>query len=160
MNARALRRARERQERQSNAREDEREIAALLAEVYEALSGPPGERDWLRFRRCYASDARMMPSRRTERGIVREIFDLDRYIESRSALLAQTAFYEREVARRTLVFGDIAHAWSVYEARFALDGPVALRGVNSVQLHRGDSGWRIVSVLWDNERSGGPGGTP
>lgn len=133
---------------------DEEEIGALIAELYEVISGPPGERDWERFAGLFASGARLMPSRRGERGVTLEVLDPAGYATSRGRLFRQTAFYEREVARRLWVFGDIAHAWSAYAGRFSVEGPEALRGVNSIQLHRGVDGWRVISVLWDSERPG------
>ena len=133
--------------------DDARAIDCLLAELYDVISGPPGERDWDRFRALFTPEARLMPSRRTERGVVLELYDPDGYAASRGPLFRQSAFYEREVGRRLSILGDIAHAWSAYEGRFALDGPVALAGVNSIQLHRDRSGWRILSLLWDTGRS-------
>ena len=65
-------------------------------------------------------------------------------------------FYEVETGRRVDLFGNIAHVWSVYEARRAPDDPVPeRRGINSIQLFRDpDRGWRIVAMIWDNEREG------
>lgn len=136
-----------------SSQDDARAIGALLAELYAVISGPPGERDWDRFRALFAPAARLLPSRRTERGVVLEVLDPDGYAASRGPIFRQSAFYEREVGRKLAILGDIAHAWSSYEGRFALDGPVALAGVNSIQLHRDRSGWRIVSLLWDTGRS-------
>lgn len=138
------------------AAEDARAIDALIAELYAVISGPPGERDWDRFRALFAPEARLMPSRATERGIVLEVLDPEGYAASRGPIFRQSAFYEREVGRKLAVCGDVAHAWSSYEGRFALDGPVALAGVNSIQLHRDRSGWRIVSLLWNTGRAPRP----
>lgn len=135
---------------------DEEEIGALLAELYEVISGPPGERDWARFRSLFAPGARLMPSRRGEHGIRLESLSPDDYAATRGPIFRQSAFVEREVARRLVVFGDVAHAWSAFAGRFSFEGPEALRGVNSIQLHRGPDGWRVVTVLWDCERPGVP----
>lgn len=137
-----------------SAGDDARAIDLLLAELYTVISGPPGERDWDRFRALFAPAARLLASRRTERGVQLEVLDPDGYAASRAPIFRQSAFYEREVGRKLAILGDIAHAWSAYEGRFALDGPPALTGVNSIQLHRDRSGWRIVSLLWDTGRSG------
>jgi hypothetical protein len=56
-------------------------------------------------------------------------------------------FFQRELAERTTLYGDIAHRLSVYEAVLA-SGKLAGRGVNSLQFCRSDR-WRIVSVAWD-----------
>ncbi|MCB9378744.1 MAG: DUF4440 domain-containing protein [Holophagales bacterium] len=133
---------------------DEEEIGALIAEVYEVISGPAGERDWERFRSLFAHGARLMPARRRERGQTLEVLSPEEYAATRAPLFRQSPFFEREVARELGIFGDIAHAWSAYAGRFSVDGPEALRGLNSFQFHRGDDGWRIVSLLWDTERPG------
>ncbi len=54
------------------------------------------------------------------------------------------------------MFGNIAHAWSAYEARTALDDEEPeRRGINSIQLFRDERGhWRIMAMIWDNEREG------
>ena len=133
---------------------DEDEIGALIAELYEVISGPAGGRDWERFITLFAPGARLMPARRSERGQTLEVLTPEDYAATRGPIFRQSPFYEREVARRVIVFGDVAHAWSAYAGRFAIDGPEALRGVNSIQFHHGDDGWRVVSILWDTERPG------
>lgn len=133
---------------------DEEEIGALIAELYEVISGPAGGRDWPRFCALFAPGARLMPARRSERGQTLEVLTPEDYAATRGAIFRQSPFFEREVARRLTIFGDVAHAWSAYAGRFAIDGPEALRGVNSFQFHRGDDGWRVVSILWDTERPG------
>lgn len=69
---------------------------------------------------------------------------------------AQTPFYEVEVARRIDVLGNMAHAWSLYEARHDPSDPAPeRRGINSIQFYKDEAGrWRIVSMIWDNERPG------
>ncbi len=65
------------------------------------------------------------------------------------------SFFQRETSARTLVFGDLGHRFSCYEARLA-GGKLAGSGLNGFQLYQGRHGWRIVSVAWDEERSGWP----
>ncbi len=81
------------------------------------------------------------------------IFDHDGYVASRTPFFAKTSFYEEEVERREERFGNIAHAWSRYEGRYAPDGEVVLRGINSVQLYHDGDRWWVLSILWDNERT-------
>lgn len=85
-----------------------------------------------------------------------KIMTLDQYAADTSAFFATHDFFEVEVARRVQVFGNIAHAWSVYEARKAPDDKVPeRRGINSIQLFRNEAGkWQITSMIWDNERAG------
>ena len=79
---------------------------------------------------------------------------LDEYAQNTSAFFAENAFYEIETARRIDVFGNMAHVWSNYEARTSLDdAKPERRGINSIQLFRHpDEGWKIISMIWDNER--------
>jgi len=85
-----------------------------------------------------------------------DAWGLDDYRADVADFFAAHAFFEVETARRLHVFGNIAHAWSVYEARTAPDDETPeRRGINSIQLYRGEDGrWRIISMIWDNERPG------
>ena len=83
-----------------------------------------------------------------------KMMGLDEYAENTTPFFAENNFYEIETARRIDVFGNIAHVWSHYEARTSLDdAEPERRGINSIQLFRHpDQGWRIISMIWDNER--------
>ena len=84
------------------------------------------------------------------------IMGLDDYSADTSAFFEKTAFYEIETGRKVDVFGNMAHAWSIYEARTRLDdAEPERRGINSIQLYKDpDLGWRVISMIWDNERPG------
>ncbi|HLK06417.1 MAG TPA: nuclear transport factor 2 family protein [Candidatus Angelobacter sp.] len=45
-------------------------IDHIIAAVYDVISGPAGPRDWDRFRSFYYPGARMIPSRRDDKGVV------------------------------------------------------------------------------------------
>jgi hypothetical protein len=81
---------------------------------------------------------------------------LEDYARDTTPFFAENDFYELEIGRRIDLFGNIAHVLSAYEARTALDdAEPQRRGINSIQLFRDpDKGWRIVAMLWDNEREG------
>jgi hypothetical protein len=81
---------------------------------------------------------------------------LDDYARDTTPFFATHDFFEVEIARRIDLFGNIAHVWSAYEARNALDdAEPERRGINSIQLFRDpERGWRIMSMIWDNEREG------
>ncbi len=65
-------------------------------------------------------------------------------------------FYEVELVNRIEVFGNMAQAWSSYEAKHHPgDAEPERRGINAFQFYKGPEGrWRIVSMIWDNEREG------
>lgn len=63
------------------------------------------------------------------------------------------AFLEKEIAARIETFGNIAQVFSTYEA--IITGPEEaqkVRGINSIQLFKQDGRWRVLSILWDEER--------
>ena len=40
---------------------------------------------------------------------------------------------------------------------FVVEDAVAeRRGINSIQLCKGEDGWKIIHMIWDNERDGVP----
>lgn len=136
---------------------DPTSIPAVIAEMYAMVSGPKGPRDWSRQRVVFHPEARQM---RTGVGADGKpwikIMSLDEYAADTAAFFAANDFYEVETERRIQEFGNIAQVWSVYEARRApRDATPERRGINSIQLVRDGRGhWRIVSMIWDNEREG------
>jgi hypothetical protein len=137
--------------------DDEAAIGEVLARMYAMISGPAGPRDWAARAEVFHPDARQIRT-----GVDREgrpwmkIMGLDDYRADTEPFFAANPFYEVETARRVRVFGNIAEAWSVYEARRAPEAAqLDRRGVNAIQLFKGDDRrWRIVSMIWDNERPG------
>jgi ribosomal-protein-serine acetyltransferase len=85
-----------------------------------------------------------------------EIFSLETFIAPRQEMLSNgtlTEFEEVETSGTTHVLGHIAHRLSTYRKSGVLQGtPFATRGVKSFQLLETPSGWRILSMAWDDER--------
>ena len=136
---------------------DRAEIGAAIDEMYAMISGPKGPRDWSRQASCFHPDARQIRTWIDEDGRpVCKIMSLDDYARDTAPYFAVNDFHEIEIARRIDLFGNVAHAWSAYEARTSLDdAEPERRGINSIQLfHDPEKGWRIMSMLWDNEREG------
>jgi hypothetical protein len=136
---------------------EEERIGAVIDEMYAMISGPAGPRDWSRQRNCFLPEARQVRTFVDENGRAgKTIMGLEDYAQNTQPFFDANAFYEVETARRIDVFGNMAHVWSHYEARTSPDdADVERRGINSIQLFRDpDQGWRIVSMIWDNERQG------
>jgi hypothetical protein len=131
--------------------EDVASSEAVVAAVYEVLSGRAGEeRDWDRWRALYAPNARLVPIERDAEGrSAPRVLSPEQYIESRRSLLAAGDFYEWETGREELRSGSIAHVWSIYEAARTPHGEPIRRGANSIQLWNDGSRWWILSVTWD-----------
>ena len=137
--------------------EDVRDIPRLIRAIYACISGPAGApRDWERFRFLHRPDARSLRTVVQPDGSTRaHVFDQDSYIRDVEPFFAVNDFYEIDIAHRIQRFGQVAHAWSLYEARTSPDSPVVLkRGANSIQLCFEQDRWWVVNTIWDNEREG------
>ena len=136
--------------------DDEKQIGAVIDEMYASISGPAGPRDWSRQRNSFLPEARQVRTWVDEHGRPhKKMMGLDDYARDTTPFFAANDFYEVETERRIDLFGNIAHVWSHYEARRSpSDADVERRGINSIQLFRdADQGWRIIHMIWDNERS-------
>ena len=136
---------------------EEAAIGAVVDEMYAMISGPKGPRDWSRQNNCFHPDARQIRTGVDADG--RAIFrsmGLADYARDTTPFFAENDFFELEIARRIDVLGNMAHVWSAYEARSAPDDPLPeRRGINSIQLFKDpERGWRIMAMIWDNERDG------
>jgi hypothetical protein len=138
------------------SREDDvSSIDAIVAALYDTISGPAGARDWERENHLFLAGGRLVPTRPLpEGGAAADVFDTAGYRASREPFFLSNDFYEIEIGRRVDRFGSIAQVWSAYEARSSPDGPVTRRGINGIQLFFDGTRWWIVSILWDNEREG------
>ena len=135
---------------------DEQAIGAVVDEMYDMISGPAGPRDWSRQANCFLPDALQMRTWVDDDGRPAMLaMGPDDYAANVTPFFMANDFYEVETGRRIDLFGNMAHVWSNYEARTSPDAAdVERRGINSIQLFRHpDLGWRIASMIWDNERS-------
>jgi len=134
-------------------------IEAILAAVYDVISGPAGKkRDWDRMRSLFLPGARLIPTGpRPTGGYGSRVLTVDEYIERASGFFEKEGFYEREAARQTEGFGQIAHIFSTYESRHAPDDAKPFqRGINSIQLMNDGKRWWIVTVFWQGEDEKAP----
>ncbi|MDQ8755451.1 hypothetical protein RCO27_04340 [Sphingosinicella sp. LHD-64] len=134
---------------------DEVEIGKVLDELYDMISGPAGPRDWSRQRAIFHEDSRQMRTWVDAAGAPAiRIMAREAYAADTTPFFAENDFYEIETARRINIFGNIAHVWSLYEARRSPDADLDRRGINSIQLYKSEDGWKVISMIWDNERPG------
>lgn len=129
-------------------------IDAIIAAVYDVISGPAGApRDWDRMRSLFAPEGRMgavVP--RPDGSFVLRAMTPDDYIARNTKAFATMGFFETEKARTTETFGQIAHVFSTYEARHAKDDAKPfMRGVNSIQLVHDGKRWYVLSLIWRAE---------
>lgn len=130
---------------------------AIIKAIYSIISGPAGTRNWSRLRSLYLPGARLIPiGKRVHKTGELQVLTLDEWIEDVESFFAEEDFYEAEVVRHSDRFGNMIQAFSTYEARNALDGPVIARGINSIQLLYNEKRWWVVTVMWDNETGDNP----
>ena len=136
---------------------DKVDFRAMTQALYQVVSAPPAERNWDAVRAFYHPEARLVRTGVNPDGTpFVSVFSLDAYIENvRQLLDADTRFSEVEVAQESVVFGNVARLTSVYE--FTWQSPKESRrgrGVNFFTLVRERGQWRVMSIVWDNERPG------
>lgn len=132
------------------------EFQDITRRLYEVISQPAGERDWESVRHFYHPRATMV---RTGIGDDGQPFVLamtfDEYIDNATALLEGIGFSEVEVSQDATVFGNVARVASIYEFEYRLPDEVRLgRGVNFFNFVNEGAGWKIMNIVWDNERDG------
>jgi hypothetical protein len=135
--------------------EDVKSIEALVAALYDVISGPPGPRDWDRFKSLFLPDAHMIPvGHRPDGQDVYRAFDADGYISRSGPFFLKEGFFESAVANRIEQFGNIAHVFSTYESRHEKGGQPFAKGINSIQLIKLGDRWWVANIMWDQERPG------
>lgn len=144
---------------------DVESIDAIVTAAYDGISGPAGKkRDWDRERSLYYPGARLIPvakggsppsaagassAAREDVDLAPQILDIEGFIARVEPFFKENGFYEKEIARRTEQFGNIANVWSIYESRHNENDPEPfMRGINSIQLFNDGKRWWIVNIYW------------
>ena len=134
---------------------DANSIDAILAAVYDVISGPAGKkRDWDRFRSLFYPGARLIPTgkRPNESEIKARVLSPEDYIERSAPFLEKEGFFERGVSNKIEHYGNIAHIFSTYESRHKADDAQPFqRGINSFQLVNNGKRWWVMTILWQGE---------
>lgn len=128
----------------------------LTRALYRVVSAPVEEREWDAIRHYYHPEARLVRTGVNPDGTpFVSVFTLDAYIENVRQMLDGVRFSEVEVAQESVVFGNVARLTSVYEyTRQSANETVCGRGVNFFTLVHDAGQWRVMSIVWDNERPG------
>lgn len=126
---------------------------ALVAALYDVISGPKGQaRDWERFRSLFAPGARMIPSGKRKDGTTGfRVSTPEDYITQSGKFLVDEGFREREIHRVEERFGGLVHVFTTYEAFREGDPKPFMRGINSIQLVSDGKRWWILTVAWAPE---------
>jgi hypothetical protein len=142
---------------------DTASIEAIVSALYKGISRESGVySDWERLRRLFSAGARIIPP--SMRGEPPEVLDFEAFrqrvddnVRHLQAEAKDRGFHERELAKRTERFGNIAHVWSTYASRYSAKDPEPYtRGINSFQLAYHSGRWWVVTIFWDMERADNP----
>jgi hypothetical protein len=131
---------------------------ALLAATYDVISGPPGKRDWDRFRSLFLPGAHLAAVRDTkDASLSAKSFTPEEYVTFGDAYFMKNGFFEREASRHADRYANIMQIFSTYESRHdSKDSTPFARGINSFQLFFDGSRWWIVSIFWQEESPDAP----
>ncbi|MGX4642097.1 hypothetical protein [Massilia sp. SYSU DXS3249] len=132
-------------------------VDTIVAALYDVISGPAGApRNWNRMRALFAPDAKLMVILpRPEGGFGLRAMTVEDYISRNMSAFNTSGFYEREIARTTESFGQLAQVFSTYELlRSPNDAKPFMRGINSIQLAHDGKRWWIANLVWRAEDSG------
>lgn len=139
------------------AQDDVESLDAIVAALYDVISGPAGApRDWDRFRSLFRDGARLIPTGRSPEGEGgTNVMTPDDYVAGAGPYLEERGFFETEVHRVTERYGAVAHLFSTYESRWAPEDEPFDRGINSIQAFHDGARWWIVTIFWQGEEGSG-----
>ena len=127
---------------------------AITTDLYAAVSGPAGPRHWGKAGRLFHSDARLVRTGADAEGaIFRDVLTWADFVAHVDRRLANVAFYEEEEWQDSLRCGNVAEIRSLYRWRFPDEARTG-RGWNFFTLVLFPEGWKVMSLVWDNERPG------
>jgi len=136
---------------------DVQSLDAMVAAIYDVISGPPGARDWNRFQSLFAKDARLIAVRAPKEGKPNLAVMTPKDYEDRAGkYFLEHGFFEHELSRKTDSFGAMTHIYTTYESRETKDGKPIDRGINSMEFFFDGERWWCVEIYWDAERPGNP----
>jgi hypothetical protein len=132
--------------------EDVKSVDAIVAAVYDVISGPAGTRDWNRFRSLFIPEGRLIPNGVKPNGEwSQRVLSVDDFAKRAGEAVSKEGFFETGISNKVEQYGTIAHVFSTYESRHEKDGKPFARGINSIQLASDGHRWYVVEILWQAE---------
>ena len=126
----------------------------LVYAFYEVISGASDEgRHWPIFHRIMDPKCTFFAARTTAEGqMMTGQWTADEFQRQHQDEYADRGYWRTCAGYQEFVFGGIANVISACELRVGTrESPPVLRGIDSVQLARGDTGWHILSVAFQAE---------
>ena len=139
--------------------EDVNTIDGIVKASYETISGGVGvPRQWGRDRTLYDPNVRFVETNVDPKtgAIHALVTSHQEFVDLSDASSVRDGFVEHELGHKTYRFGNVATVLSSYEGKAMSTGKVVTRGVNIFQLYYDGKRWRILSIIWDDERPDNP----
>jgi len=132
-------------------------IDHIMFAIYDVISGPPGQRDWNRFRSLFVPEARLTSTVKREGSDSVRLLTVEDYVNGAGKYFLTNGFFESAIVNKVQRFGNIAQVFSSYQSRHAAaDAKPFTRGINSMQLFYDGQRWWVLSILWDEESASTP----
>jgi hypothetical protein len=132
--------------------EDVKSIDAIVAALYDVISGPAGTRDWDRFRSLFTPEGRLIPNGVKPTGEwSHPVLTVEDFVQRAGNNMKTNGFFERGISNKVEQYGTVAHVFSTYESRHEKDGQPFARGINSFSLASDGKRWYVVQILWQSE---------
>jgi hypothetical protein len=131
-------------------------INHLMTAIYDVISGPPGPRNWDRFRSLFVPEARLTSTVKNPNRSAIRLLTVEDFVTQGGSYFDTHPFFESAIVNKVQRFGNIAQVFSSYESRNAKEEKPFVRGINSMQMFYDGKRWWMLSILWDEESPNNP----
>lgn len=132
-------------------------IDSVMSDLYESISFTPNSNpDYDTFQSLFKANSRLISVGDTTSNVLTPQ-DYKQIMTQQRKSGKIIAFEEYELHRKTERYGNIAHVFSTYQTKLKTpEGTESARGINSIQLMKTDSNWKVVSLIWYEENGDHP----
>jgi hypothetical protein len=136
---------------------DVRSINSIVLASYKAIStGPNGKRDLARFQSLFTPGAQLVDLSDKNGKPSTHVLTIQELVAALSQYPPKQSDCEREIARRTWRYGNLAQVWSTNQFGICGKPKTARYGINDITLAWDGTRWWIIAASWKNETPGHP----
>lgn len=132
-------------------------IHSIILATYDAISSnADGHPDMKRFQSLFIPQAQLIDVSYRDGKPAMTVRSIQEFVDLVSGMKGRQGRYEREVARRTERYGNLAQVWSSNVYGYENESKPAGHGINSITLTWDGKRWWIIGASWKNETPGQP----